>query len=244
MMRRWGIWTLILSLAALVIGFSIGLTSSSDYPVTSSPAPESAEPELRLRAQLSHPPVSRPDTEKSGRIGRPPGKTGRPARSVENLEQRLEFGRILLEGYRAEVEGVVQEWTPELRERFNQEKFREVVNRVQDSCDLPGELIDLDCSEPPCLAVFRLNEDQVRSSAWYYGKAGTPVCEAWESEYTRGMFLMPDLVNCPGGGHEWFAVLAPSFYWEGVTQRDVENNGKRIEARAGAVKEKWRCSAF
>lgn len=244
MTRRWNIWTLILSLVALVVGFSIGSTSSHDDPVASRPVPEYTEPALPIQAEPPHPPVIRPNTEKSGGIGNPPGKTGRLARSVEDIERRLEFGRILLEGYRAQVEGVVQEWTPELHKRFDQEKFREVVNRVRETCDLPGELIGLDCVESPCLAVFRLTEDQVRSSAWYYGKAGTPDCEAWEKEYTKGMFLMPDLVNCPGGGHEWFAVLAPSFYWAGVTQRDVENNGKRIVARAGVIKEKWRCSAY
>jgi len=141
------------------------------------------------------------------------------------------------------VDGAVQEWTAELHERFNQEKFRDVVNRVQKTCDLPGELTGVDCGEPPCLAVFRLEEDQVRSSAWYYGQAGTAACQAWEQAYTRGMYLMPTPVNCPGGGREWFAVLAPSFYWEGAAQRDIENNGKRIVTRAKHIKDKWQCSA-
>jgi hypothetical protein len=243
MTRRWGIWTLLLSLVALVLGFSVGMISSPDDPAQTLPVVELADSTLSIQAEPSSPPAEQTDTRETGRIEHWYGKTAQQDRSAEVIEQRLEFGRILLEGYRAEVEGVVQEWTAELRERFNREKFRDVVDRVQETCDLPGELVGMDCEEPPCIAVFRLNENQVRSSAWYYGRAGTPACETWEKEYTRGMFLLPTLMDCPRGGREWFAVLAPSFYWKGAAQRDIENNGKRILTRAKGIKDKWRCSA-
>lgn len=75
-------------------------------------------------------------------------------------DMRLEFCLSQLQALRADQRKVRIPW-PEDRSAWDGERPTEWnahMDRVLQGCDLPGDLVVTDCSEPPCVAAFRATE--------------------------------------------------------------------------------------
>ena len=74
--------------------------------------------------------------------------------------------------------GVPYQWptadgTPE---HLRADKMRERLESVTERCDLGGDLLSVDCSEPPCMAAFRVRDRELRAQLL--------ACPAWSEVQT------------------------------------------------------------
>lgn len=146
-------------------------------------------------------------------------------------DARAELRRLekLADDRDAEANGVPIEWDDAVPAELQPDVVKEHIERAIKECDVPVDLIDWDCSEPPCLARMRSRGD------WYMRLVG---CPAWTELYDNWTSMANDTIDCPDGAEE-MGMISPYIEW--LDENQQENWNKRFQARIQRAKETWPC---
>lgn len=229
--------------AAVLFGMMVGFLQSVEETTTRS-CPQQVEKD-ESRGNLSEPKNNstiQPSPRTSIASDQNPADTfaseqERLARQVEALEQKLSFGRILIKGYESELEGQPLSWTKDIPEEFTPTRFQNVVEKVFKECDLPGELVRIDCKEPPCLALIRIDETKAERVGWDFKSD----CRPWNDAYRWGTLFTHQLAKCPDDEHEVFGILTAPSMRQNSTDGEIENIFLRVENRWKEIAESLGC---
>ncbi len=169
------------------------------------------------------------------------------ARQVDDLERALlrEDSRYLPDRHLAQREaeddpstggGVPASWPEDLPEDFTAAAMRARLQRAAQECDLPGDLISIDCDEPPCMAAFRMRGEGLRSSLL--------ACPAWSEVSDGATTQRGDSIPCGDGTKESLLMIGTSMSDLVVDPApdDKWNSIRRLRDRANAVADNWSCA--
>lgn len=156
------------------------------------------------------------------------------ADAVETLEGELDVAERLIEDLTLEAYGEQPEWPTELPLELTPEGFTDQVERAAERC-VPGTLVDVECTEPPCLAVFRPQSDD-----WWNRFVNE--CEGWAGPYGSSVTALQFLADCPDGSVEAVVMLGATELSEQVDEALPEGDfSKRLDQRRLAVEQGWVC---
>jgi hypothetical protein len=146
-------------------------------------------------------------------------------------DARAELGRRdkLAEDRETAANGVPLEWDDAVPAELQPKVVKEHIERAIKECNVPVDLIDWDCSEPPCLARMRSHGD------WYSKLVG---CPAWAELYDNWTTMANDTIPCHDGAEE-MGMISPYIEWLDDDQK--ENWNKRFQFRIQRAKDTWPC---
>jgi hypothetical protein len=142
-------------------------------------------------------------------------------RELVELQRELDIVTGRLHAVEAEVYGHPVSWaeasaigTPDDRE------FREGMRRAQARCRGGWELVEVDCSEPPCVALLR-GEEQAEEAV----RSTLGECEGLRLGH---VVLSSEVVDCPGS-----EPVAYHYLWIGEVPEGIfhQNLRRRLQAR-------------
>lgn len=140
----------------------------------------------------------------------------------------------MLDALSVEAFGQAPRWPASVPPGYAPREFEEVIAEVLRTCDVDGELVDVDCREPPCFAVVR-----DRGDAW----SDISSCPAWREHFTRGYEIYSSTTSC-GSRLEEVLMIAPVM--KGLLQNprphDILNADKRKATRASDYVDSWSCA--
>lgn len=179
-----GAWTLLVFAAGLVAGAGIFRLSDGSEPSTQA-RPTSSEPR-------------RPGPLVCENVA----LSGGSAPAADDL--RLRFCLAQLEAAHKAQRRVVQPW-PEVDDPIwageLPGEWTASMERVIRDCDVPGELVITDCSEPPCTAAFRDADHEAVSAA-------LGDCPSFRAAFPRPeVDPVPFTVPCGDGRHETMVLV-------------------------------------
>jgi hypothetical protein len=154
------------------------------------------------------------------------------ARELSRARAELRLCEKLAHDLDVEVHGVPLQWDDEVPAELAPDQMKAQVERAIDECKVPLELIDWDCTEPPCFARARTSGE---GGDW---SAKLIACMAWAEAYDEGMSMSSGSVDCPNG-EEGMVFFTPYIDW--LDDEEKENWGKRFHARADRANETWPC---
>ena len=141
-----------------------------------------------------------------------------------------------------ELTGTPLSWSPGWPEPLSPAGFRSSVEDAFGTCQPPGELVDIDCGEPPCLAVLRqAGEERPGIEGFIEG------CPRWRElfgEESNKLTRCRRLVSCPDGREERILFLGSSRAVEHLdpqTHDERANLKRRLEERCEELRSNWQC---
>lgn len=152
-------------------------------------------------------------------------------RKIEVLEARLALAETLERGYQGQLFGTPQDWPADSPEHLRPAGFQDLLSRSLDECQVPAELVDFECAEPPCVALLR---PQRRDWIWSLIRD----CPSWGEHFRRVPLWTDFQVDCGGGQSEQAVLLSP--FW-GDYPGDREDYAKRLASRWQEIRSQWRC---
>ncbi len=151
------------------------------------------------------------------------------------LAARSQVQDFLVNSLTKEAYGVAPEWPEDLPADYGQQGFQEVFEEVLEKCNPGVEVMETDCSEPPCLVVLR-----PRSESWHSELVND--CPAWNEAYGHSVTQSSGKVTCPDGSEESMVLVGPSV--GDFIEKDPEqpwNVMKRLRYRASNAEANWVC---
>ena len=121
----------------------------------------------------------------------------------DEMDVRLQWCLGQLDQVRAEQRAVRHTWPAEVDYARAElpDAWTDTMERVFRECDLPGELVVTDCSEPPCMAALRAPDFEAMSEA-------LGDCRAFTEAYPEPEAgLVPFAVPCGDGSWDRMLVL-------------------------------------
>jgi len=97
-------------------------------------------------------------------------------------------------------------------------------------CHVPVEIVLIDCSDSPCVAVLRVLEED-----WEYSLRFR--CKGWQSGFGGATRQLSFDAECDDGTSEQVAIISPY----GLSSGDEEE--RRMTDRQASIKGKWRCAS-
>lgn len=82
-------------------------------------------------------------------------------------------------------------WIGTAEEKYHPSKFRRVLFSALEHCGAGLKLVDLECAEPPCIALVEFSTEQQLLPAFTQ-------CKPWVSEYGDAVTVTSNPVQCPG----------------------------------------------
>lgn len=111
-------------------------------------------------ASANEPSPQLPSTQPTPMVCVDAPMVARPTASREEADLRLNWCLAQLEALQAQQRDIRQGW-PTGRtydENERPDMWTPTIEKVWQDCDLPGELLMTDCSEPPCVGVVRASD--------------------------------------------------------------------------------------
>ena len=172
--------------AVLTLALSTGLSTDVSEPVVApgrgSPAPQ--------------PMVVLPRASRSDRPVR--ARRRAPSEDVDEIAAVLAECEAEVDQLHLELYGEPLQWTDDIPEVQREAPFREVMAAVEDQCG-GRPMSHLDCSEPPCMAVYFGSAPQIGAD-----------CEPWAEAYGVASSNMSRRVECADGRQMRMVVLSPT----------------------------------
>ena len=135
-------------------------------------------------------------------------------------------------------EGIAPEWNPYVPEVLRPGGFEDQVRRAVEECEPDMDLVGFDCSEPPCLAIFRdLGGDS--------GTLTSEDCAAWHDSFGSWKTSSSDMIDCPDGVSERVLLIGSSRTHDWIDEPEGGGRGngmKRLKARSAPVMDGWECA--
>jgi len=155
-----------------------------------------------------------------------------------DLSMRVKFLERIVDDLQIEYLGEAIDWPDEISEAIEPARFEEEIGDILKDCGAEVEVVDVECSEPPCVAIVRSGGD---TAFWQ----DLPECEAWKSNYGSSVMLHVDGVSCPGGDSEVVGILGPTYdnaLGPAENSEEDANRSKRFDARSTEVMTNWECA--
>lgn len=133
-----------------------------------------------------------------------------------------------------EVYGKPRKWDADVPDEFRPEAFEKRVRDAVARCTPSFDLEDIDCSEPPCLAVLRENE----GGNW---NDFVNECVEWYEAYGNSVTVFAADAQCGDGTTEHVVLLGPAGGEPSTNDRD--NGLKRLNYRRSMAVANWQCEA-
>lgn len=195
--------------------------------------PETVQP---VRGEV----ISAPPPGPSKRPLEPPDCADLYERVVTLEDQVAELTKRAADAEKAladEVSGVPASWGDSVPDVLSAKGFAKEVRKVIDECGLDSELVEVDCAEPPCFAIFRDAEETL-------GTALQVDCERWYRTFGPSTIEVFAPVDCGDGRTEQVMLLGSPTVWEYVDDprpQDPKNRSKRFRVRAESIYSGWKC---
>ena len=93
-------------------------------------------------------------------------------------------------------------WSPSVPKELWPDRFEAAVSEAMGQCTPDGELVGVDCREPPCIAKLRARSDAAASDLVH--------CEPWEVPFGPTVHMLRVSVPCPDGPDERALLVAPT----------------------------------
>lgn len=139
-------------------------------------------------------------------------------RELTGLRRELDIVSGRVHALEAELYGHPLSWAEaELRlDTLPETAFREGLIRSSRRCRAGWELVEIDCSEPPCVALLRGDPLQVDTV-----KTRLSDCEAWGAATP---VVSSEVVDCPEGEphayhHLWFGEVPEGAFYQNLRRR-------------------------
>jgi hypothetical protein len=224
--------TVVVFVIALLAGLFIGRWSA---PGTWDPAPD--EREIAASADEAPGDAEAPSARSDSAE---PAATRAPAPAAEERVRELEAEvselqrRLESAGVRPPAAPVA--WPEGRPDKFTEAGLRASMQTALESCDVPAELVGLECAEPPCIAMLRTTSD-----GWHDALVNS--CPAWNDTYGTTVSMDDGKVDCGGGESESVALLSPYDHeWREELDKDASGNvGQRLQERWTAIRGDWDC---
>jgi hypothetical protein len=169
---------------------------------------------------------------------RSPGRTPRveavPGDELGTAKAEAAAWKALYDGLALEVYGEPVAFPEDTPEKYTEARFRAAIDEILRTCDIPADLVNVDCAEYPCMAAFRERDGA------YTALTG---CEAWSSRYGGASSMASMSAECGDGREESLLVLSP--VWEEGHERlnaEDKNLHKRLGARWEEIQVQWACA--
>ena len=125
-------------------------------------------------------------------------------------------------------------WPDQPPELFRRERVETTLQDAIRACDLPVELLGLECAEPPCIGILR---DAPDGQTWQsFGD-----CAAWSGVYEGNNTVHSETVECADGSVERVLLVQPDWLDLRESVGDEEWR-RRNTARKERVVSSWRCA--
>ena len=158
-------------------------------------------------------------------------------RENQRLNTELAAAGHIMDTLELEAYGVAPAWPDDVPDVLGPAGFGDQVRKAVDECQPGVDLIGVDCSEPPCLAVLREVGD-----GWWNQLVNT--CPSWTEPYGSGTTMQSGKVDCGDGTTEGYVMLGSSRSSEFIdnpSPDDPRNGMKRMNARAETWRGSWDC---
>jgi hypothetical protein len=211
--------------AAAILLFALGFAAGR---LTLAPTPP---------ATATVAPAEKPTATRSP--GRKPRVEPVPGDELGTAKAEAAAWKALYDGLALEVYGEPVPFPADTPEMHTERGFRAVLDEVLRDCDVPGELVSMDCSEYPCMARFR----EVPNEAGVTSFGQITHCPAWADRYGPAATMSHSSVDCGDGRLERLLIL--SAHWEeGYARLNAEDDNlqKRLGARWEETEEQWACA--
>jgi hypothetical protein len=210
---------------ALVVGFVLGRWAGVSFAgVEGESGPEAAGSESVAPAQRSGPAVV---TDAPLLVDR-----------IAELQRELALHKVAKETYEVELYGEPVEW-PEMGElpaAYQPDRFRIMLAEALRECE--ADLVDVECSEPPCLALLRSHDRD-------HDGPLLDRCAGWADQFggaTSGKHMH---IECADGSRERVHFVAPSareLLPDDHHDEDWANLRKRLTQRYEQIELGWECA--
>ena len=167
-----------------------------------------------------------------------------PAPPEPDLAAENAILRKRLADREAELRGTPIPWPTDLPEALTPAGFEARVREAVATCAPEVEVLGVECSEPPCLALLRAPRGRSpygEGRTWYDDLVND--CPAWTEAYTSSVGWASGPVECDDGTTDrynvlgWSSALAPDLF----PPEAQENLGKRFSSRVDEIRRAWFC---
>lgn len=213
----------IVAAAAGVVGISIGFW----FGQRSTSPPDPTSPPI-LSAPVA---VGRSDTKAS--CDDVEAERSRLAAELQRALAKIRLLEALNDDLGEALDGEPVEWPDQPPELFRRERVEATLEEAIRSCQLPVDLLGLECAEPPCIGVMR---DAPDGQTWQsFGE-----CSAWSSVYLGNNTVHSEKVVCADGSEERVLLVQPD--WLDLRESVGDEEWKRRNnARRERIVSSWRC---
>ncbi len=153
------------------------------------------------------------------------------------LRSQLQASERYMGDIADQIDGVAARWNDNVPPALGPQGFEAQVRKALQECGPDADLVGVDCDEPPCLAVFRAENDVL--SQQLIGS-----CPAWKDHFGTSVSSYSTNVDCGDGTTERINVAGPSITWDYVEEPQTEdpwNGSKRLSARTETWIANWEC---
>ncbi len=158
------------------------------------------------------------------------------ARSAE-LEGEIGGIEVLVRTYEEQLFGQPLAWPGQVRHELSSSGFRDQVERALGECDPDVDLIDIDCSEPPCLALLRIRSEDWRTQL-------VTQCAPWSDPFGTETSGISFSVTCTDGSTEQAEMIGAPLQkvFGGTAEEHAEAMATRLQARKLRPQLDWVCA--
>ncbi|MFZ5479352.1 MAG: hypothetical protein ACOZNI_21490 [Myxococcota bacterium] len=169
------------------------------------------------------------------RITRTSDVSAAPPDDVAALRAENALLRKVNEGLEIEVYGLAPAW-PTDTPKSHREEFEGNLRKALADCEVDVDLVGVDCSEPPCMAIFRNAGDDFWNDL-------INTCPGWVDRYGSSVSTNSGTVDCGDGRTEAVWRIGPGGWRapepEGAPDRNVM---LRMQARWDDMEAGWTCA--
>ena len=222
--------------AGLLIGFGAGRLAAA--PIS---PPPSADPTAPAAGDAADAPGQRPAQRRGLRADGEAEACDDPVvqEELEALRGLTALQEKQLADMEAELYGQPEPWPDEVPAMHTPEAFEANLRDAVEKCNIPVDVVDFACEEPPCYAMLRRDELNYRpDDPW---AVALNSCAPWQDRYGEELSLFTGTVNCPGG-QEGFTMLAPPADWLVDWEGDPEQARqqlRRMDVRRRQAEDRW-----
>lgn len=157
------------------------------------------------------------------------------ARDVKRLKEQVALQQRWADELALEAFGVPFQWTDRIPEKYTPKFFESVLEEAIKTCAQDIVVMNLDCSEPPCIAQL----SKLKSMSDHY----IPNCESWAKHYGAASSMSSSKVECGDGRSESVVQISPPMteLLEILGPKANDNWQKRFKARHNALRDQWIC---
>ncbi len=156
---------------------------------------------------------------------------------ADELQAEIDANEELARTWEEQLFGPALAWPERVPHALSPSGFRDQVEVALGECDPDVDLIGIDCSEPPCLALLRIRSEDWRAQL-------VTECARWSEPFgtqTSGISFSVTCADGSGERAEMIGAPLPKVLGE-TADEQAEAMSRRLEARMLAPQLHWVCA--